>query len=152
MPKNITLIARKKLHVFIADDDLDDIAFFKNALKEVTNEVKISVAKDGLELLEFLSIVQPDIIFLDINMPCMNGIDCLSEIRKLDNFHSVPVIIYSTISSEHEIDLTYDLGASMYFEKPAGFESIKSRLKDILNFRSIDLIPQLSRDKYFVKG
>ena len=53
----------KRLHIFIADDDEDDIAFFESALREISSNIKITKAKNGEELLEFVQIVIPDMIF-----------------------------------------------------------------------------------------
>src|SRR6186997_3477458 len=96
-----------KLHVFIADDDPEDIDFFKLAMHEIAEDVKLTVAKNGLELLDFLKVVIPDIIFLDINMPAMNGLDCLAQIRKQPSLDMVPVIIYSTAASKADIYKSY---------------------------------------------
>ena len=73
MPYN-KYISDKSLHVFIADDDIDDVSFFKSALADIAKHIKITVAKNGDELMEFLQITTPDLIFLDINMPCKNGL------------------------------------------------------------------------------
>jgi CheY-like chemotaxis protein len=152
MNNGSTLLQDKKLHVFIADDDIDDIDFFKDALADIGKEIKVTVATDGSELMEFLQILTPDIIFLDINMPCMNGLDCLSEIRKIDAYNRIPVVIYSTSISPEHIEKSYELGASMYFEKPVKFETIKKRLTQILSHTSDDLLPQLSKDKFIVRN
>ncbi len=148
--KGNSFITKKRLHVFIADDDLDDLQFFESAVKEISENVKITIAKNGLELLEFVQLVTPDMIFLDINMPCMNGLDCLAELRKLQQLREVPIIMYSTGSKEAHIDKAYSLGANRYVQKPANFSSIKDQLTEVLSLKHSDLIPQPARDKFYV--
>lgn len=141
----------KKLHIFFGDDDEEDVDFFKRAIKEASAEIKITIAKDGIQLLEFLQIVLPDIIFLDLNMPRMNGIDCLKEIRNQKKFDDVPVIIYSTTAEKAHIDMTYALGANMYIQKPENFTKIKSQLAQTLSFSVNDLLQKRPQSAFVVK-
>jgi CheY-like chemotaxis protein len=150
MKKNTSFITDKKLHVFFGDDDQEDIEFFKRAISETSDDIRITIAKDGLQLLEFLQVVVPDIIFLDLNMPRMNGIDCLKEIRNQEIYKDVPVIIYSTTAEKAHIDLTYALGANMYIQKPENFTKIKDRLAKTLALSLDDLVPQPPKSKYVV--
>lgn len=151
MNKAATFISNRRLHIFIADDDPEDIEFFEMALKELSSNVKITTAKNGLELLEFIQIVIPDMIFLDINMPCMNGIDCLAELRRLRHLEHVPIIMYSTAIKDEHINQSYDLGANLYIKKPVYFASIKEELSRVLALSFGDLMPQPPRDKYFIQ-
>ena len=150
MAKRITLNNKKKLHVFIADDDPEDIDFFMLAMQEIAEDVKVTVAKNGLELLDFLKVVIPDIIFLDINMPAMNGLDCLAEIRTLKILDQVPVIIYSTGASKADIYKSYILGANRYIKKPAYFDAIKKQLAQTLALNLRDLSQQSAMENYVV--
>jgi CheY-like chemotaxis protein len=151
MPYN-KYILDKSLHVFIADDDIDDVDFFKSALADIAKHIKITVASNGDELMEFLQITTPDLIFLDINMPCKNGIDCLSEIRALKKFDRTPIIMYSTTANDHHIDKTYELGANLYFEKTVSYEAIKEHLRDILSHSPNELLPKFPRDKFVIRA
>jgi CheY-like chemotaxis protein len=151
MEKNAAFITDKKLHIYFGDDDKEDIEFFKRAIKEVSAGIRITIAKDGLELLEFLQVALPDIIFLDLNMPRMNGVDCLKEIRDQGKYDNIPIIIYSTTAEKSHIDLTYQLGANMYIQKPDKFDKIKDRLSKTLSLNPNDLFPQPAKDKYVVK-
>jgi CheY-like chemotaxis protein len=151
MKKNASILANKKLHIFVADDDPDDLDIFKIIIKEISSDIKITVAKNGLELLEFLDIVVPDIIFLDINMPCMNGIDCLSEIRKQKKLDDVPVIMFSTTAEEKHINSTYVLGANLYLQKPVYTSSIHETLYKTLSLTRKDFFPQPPISRYLFK-
>lgn len=150
MRKTKFAVTNKKLHVFIADDDPEDIELFKLALHEIAENVKVSVAKDGVELLDFLKVVIPDIIFLDINMPCMNGLDCLAAIRSQRDLQDVPVIIYSTAAGKEDIYKSYILGANRYIKKPVYFESIKKQLAQTLALNLQDLSQKTDMENYVV--
>ena len=70
---------------FLVDDDADDVSIFKEILREVNPSIALVSAADGQEALKFLKHQQdnyPDVIFLDLNMPRMNGKECLSELKK----------------------------------------------------------------------
>jgi CheY-like chemotaxis protein len=149
--RNTPYIKDKKLHIFFGDDDQEDIDFFKRAINETSEEIKITIAKDGLELLQFLDVVIPDLIFLDLNMPRMNGVDCLKEIRNRLTCKEVPVIIYSTTAEKSHIEITYALGANMYIQKPPNYGKIKDQLKQTLSLSFNDLCPQPPKEKYFVR-
>ena len=150
MKNAASFIANKRLHIFIADDDPEDIEFFEMALKEISGNIKISKAKNGRELLEFVQIVIPDLIFLDINMPCMNGLDCLAELRGRRHLEHVPIIMYSTATNETHINQSYTLGANRYIKKPIHFTTIREQLSQVLALNLRDLLPQPSREKYLV--
>lgn len=76
------------------------------ALKEVDKNIKYSVANDGVEALrrfEEDATFVPDIIFLDVNMPKMNGLQCLTHLKKLPQLKEVKIIMYSTSSDRAEL-------------------------------------------------
>jgi CheY-like chemotaxis protein len=84
------------MRIFIADDDPDDLELFQSAVKEVEPTAEIIAAYDGLCLLENLVIKTPplpDIVFLDINMPKMNGYECLKKIRQQPLLKDLPVVV-----------------------------------------------------------
>ena len=115
---------------FLIDDDVDDQDIFILALEEVDKTIRCEVASDGMDALRRLGDKEllPDYIFLDLNMPRMNGKQCLSEIKKNDFLHSIPVIIYSTSSDQRDRTETAQLGAADYIVKP----NTVSALADVL--------------------
>lgn len=120
---------------FLVDDDVDDQEIFESALKEIDPSIKCIIANDGTEALTRLSTDKrftPDYIFLDLNMPGINGKQCLAEIKKDSRFHSTPVIIYSTTVSERDMEEINSLGAKTFFTKPSRFSELCSTLSDIL--------------------
>src|SRR4051812_11397097 len=123
-------------YIYIADDDEDDRSMFTEALLELDPTVNLKQARDGMELMNILHTVTtplPEIIFLDINMPGINGFECLEEIRKLEGaIHDVRIIILSTSSDPENIDRAFKLGATFYAVKPNRFEVLKLFIEDIL--------------------
>jgi CheY-like chemotaxis protein len=111
-----------KTRFLIADDDTDDAGLFCEALNQVAPR-KMSCLKveNGEELFEYLcheGRPMPDMIFLDINMPVMNGWQCLKKLKDDHTWKDIPTVMYSTSSSRRDIDLAYELGAMLFVTKP----------------------------------
>jgi CheY-like chemotaxis protein len=133
----MALIGKKSLHIMLADDDKEDREIFMTAIEELSPDIQISVAVNGRELMAKLlddSVVLPDILFLDLNMPFKNGQECLKEIRSSDRLKRLPVIIYSTSSSSEHIDQTYRGGANYYLPKPDSFRDLKLIVGKLFSF------------------
>ena len=121
----------KKLQILLADDDDDDAFLFHEALSQVNVKTDLVIAENGMRLMQILKQgnYKPDLIFLDMNMPVKNGLECLEEIKRLEGFDDVRVIILSTSVAKYMLDSAYKLGANLYIQKPTSF----SGLVDILN-------------------
>jgi CheY-like chemotaxis protein len=120
----------------LADDDSDDADLFMEALREINPEIAVEAAANGQELIEKMTNGQfrlPDIIFLDINMPEMNGWDCLSELKKSRSLSNVPVVMYSTSSNMSDKAKAVRLGASYFYTKPDTFRELKTFLKRLID-------------------
>ncbi len=121
-------------HIVVADDDRDDLDFFRDALKDNCPDIKVTVAEDGSELLFMLNkITLPDVIVLDLNMPCISGKDCLKAIRKDDKYKKVPIIIYSTSSNTNDVEECLQYGANHYITKPSSMQAISTLVKKLCN-------------------
>jgi CheY-like chemotaxis protein len=120
--------------ILLVDDDLDDISLFQEALNEVDALVNLHSAKNGVKALEFLSTqpITPDLIFLDINMPEMNGWRCLTELKSTPLFQRIPVIMYSTSALKKDEQKASSLGAIGIYQKPERFEELKHLLKTVI--------------------
>ena len=120
---------------FLVDDDADDQEIFESALKEIDPAIRCIMANDGTEALLKLNsdkTFAPDFIFLDLNMPGINGKQCLAEIKKDSRFKTTPVIIYSTTVSERDMEEINHLGAMTFFTKPSRFSELCTTLSGIL--------------------
>lgn len=119
----------------IADDDKDDIELFCEAIASLDKTIVCHCTENGLEALNKLAelTAKPHLIFLDVNMPVMNGWQCLKELKTHENYKHIPVIIYSTSSHQREKDVANDLGALCFFTKPDDFFELKSVLEVIVH-------------------
>lgn len=128
--------------ILLVDDDLDDAGLFMEALEEVDPTVRCYCATDGRDALNKLaSMEEPNVIFMDINMPIMNGWECLAYLKNEENFRHIPVILYSTSSHQREIRNAFDLGALCFFSKPYDFTELKRIMVTVvesLNNDSLD--------------
>lgn len=125
----------KTLNILLADDDMDDCIFFKDALGELLQSTKLSIVNDGEKLMQSLSNEDneiPDVVFLDINMPRKNGFECLSEMKHNDRLKNLPVIMFSTSNSQDKISKLFQSGAHVYIHKPADFEQLKQVIRHAL--------------------
>ncbi len=108
---------------------------FCEALHEVDNSVECVAAQDGAEALGMLRAQEatlPDIIFLDLNMPRLNGQQCLSEIKKTRHLVHIPVIIYTTSRQQKDMDELKNLGAAQFITKPNTFDGICKSIACVL--------------------
>jgi CheY-like chemotaxis protein len=116
-----------QLNILLADDDIDDCNFFKDALKALPLPTKLSIVHDGEELMKYLAenIEQlPNALFLDINMPRKNGFECLSEIKQNEKLKDLGVVMFSTCGSQEKINVLFKKGADVYVRKPSDFAQL----------------------------
>lgn len=123
------------LHILLAEDDDDDRLFFKDAIEEVKVKSVVTMVNDGVELMNYLTkpeIKLPNLVFLDLNMPRKNGMECLKEIRKNNKLKDLSIAIYSTSGLEKDIEETFINGANIYIKKPNDFEVLKNILAKVI--------------------
>lgn len=135
---------------FLADDDDDDRLLFEDALRELSVDASLTMATDGVDLMEKLeeTVPPPSVIFLDINMPRKNGFECLTEMKQIEKLRNIPVVIFSTSNEDSTIERTYRSGASFYIHKPRSFEKLKSAIQQIVIIDWSLLTRQPSKEKY----
>lgn len=122
--------------LFIIDDDVEDQEIFKEAIKEIDNTILCYSAISGEEALRQLQqevVVLPDLIFLDLNMPKLNGKQVLKEIKKINLLRAIPIIMYSTSFAPRDIEEVTKLGAAFHLLKPSRFEDLCKALKVVLS-------------------
>jgi|SRR5690554_3367951 len=142
------------LNIACADDDQDDRMLFKEAIEEVRIKTNLSLFKDGKELMDYLTssnVILPEIIFLDLNMPIKNGMQCLSEIRSNVKLKNLIVAIYSTSSSENDIEQTFINGANIYINKPNSFGALKKIIDKVLQLNWQYYTSALNRDNFLLR-
>jgi len=120
------------VNIVIAEDDKDDFLLLKEALENVLPKFNLNHLRDGNTFLKSLSKdSDPDLIFLDLNIPKKNGIECLIELRQQKKLQTTPVIIYSTSSDVEDIDRCYKNGCTLYLVKPTSFKDLVIQIRKI---------------------
>lgn len=146
---------KQQYNLLLADDDEDDCDFFKEALDELLLPTSLVTVNDGVQLMDFLSESGaenlPDILFLDLNMPRKNGLECLTEIKQLEEFKNLPVIIFSTSLDRDIVDLVYGKGAVYYIQKPGEFSKLKKVIGSALNIASENNFKQPERENFILQ-
>ena len=119
----------------LVDDDPDDQEVFLTALSDVSATALCLIATDGDRALELLynEGTVPDYIFLDLNMPRMNGFEFLAAMKKSRILRNIPVIVYSTTSQPAQIETVKKLGATEFFTKTTKYNELCSILKKYFN-------------------
>lgn len=141
------------IQVLLADDDEDDRMFFRDALIKVPLKTTVRTVNDGVELLNYLANSEeelPHIIFLDLNMPRKNGLDCLKEIRSIERLRNLSVAIYSTSSAEKDVEEAFVHGANVYINKPNDFGCLIKVLVKVLSVNWQYVTSGLDRETFLL--
>jgi CheY-like chemotaxis protein len=144
----------KPLHILLADDDEADRLLFKDAFAELALKTKVQMVKNGIELMEWLNkddIRLPHLLFLDLNMPLKNGIECLKEIKSNDRLKNISIAIYSTSDNEKDMDETFLNGANIYITKPNDFGMLKQILNKAVSVTNFYEGNPVNRENFFLK-
>lgn len=120
--------------ILYVEDDLEDVDNFKYILKLVNEDIQFIHATNGKDALDLLEdcIVTPDYIFLDINMPVLNGQETLQSLQKHERHRHIPVVIYTTSNRKEDIDLFTSLGARHFVVKPNTFKEAVEGVAKVL--------------------
>ena len=120
-----------KTHILLVDDDIDEMKTFVEALKEVLEPFKCTYASNGIHALKMLLYLRPEAIFVDYNMPAMNGLEFVEEIKKNQELQRIPVFLYSRHISQDIIDRAEKMDITGCMEKPASIEGLVKALKSV---------------------
>lgn len=127
-------------HIVLIDDDSDDFNVLSFILEDIGANVRISSVSETENFIQKLKSDLPDLIFLDLAIPKKCGLECLLEIRKDPELAHIPVVVYTDSRNPQEIKKSYNLGASLYVQKPASYSEFVQTMKRTL---ALDLkIPQ----------
>lgn len=133
----------REIRILMADDDSDDRMLALEAFEENKLANQLSFVENGEELLDYLmwrkdfnaqNAPRPDIILLDINMPKMNGIQALQEIKAHNELKKIPVIMLTTSNSDEDVIKSYNLGVNSFITKPVTFDSLVGIISDFSNY------------------
>lgn len=145
-PINTKIIAR----VILAEDDIDDQNIFQIALEEIDSAIRAEFVSNGKELLHLLQNNKPDLLFLDLDMPYKNGLECLVEMRNNPGLEKIPVVVFSSTTRPSNIQTAYEMGAHLFFIKPPVYSDYLSSIKSILKLNWND--PEAVREQYCING
>ena len=122
-------------NVLLIDDDEDDLEIFCMAVRKVSPELNCVLLTDPREALEKLNTktIHPDAIFLDVNMPAMNGLDFLKQLKSSNELSRINVYMISTASDPSTIASAKQLGARDFITKPGRLEELVTILQPIIN-------------------
>lgn len=122
-------------NILLIDDDIDDQEIFMAALQATSAKVGFNFYQNAAEALMRLATkeVTPDIIFLDLNMPVMNGGEFLFAIKKHDGLKDIPVIVLSTSSHTETIRQAMAMGAQQFITKPDRFSDLVQILNSVIS-------------------
>jgi CheY-like chemotaxis protein len=136
--------------IVLAEDDEDDQEIFGYVIKEDYPSMVIDFVNNGIALMKFLKNFIPDLLFLDLDMPYKNGLECLIEIRNNPVLEKIPVIVFSSTTKPSNIQAAYEMGAHLFFIKPPVYTDYLSSIKAIfkLNWNT----PEAVREQYCVSG
>ena len=121
--------------IMIVDDDDDDREFFCEAIDKIDSSIHCVTIENGEKALLYLKDekkVMPDLIFLDLNMPKINGKECLIQIKNIDHLKQIPVIIYTTSNHPADREQTKKLGANGFINKHTQFDMLCNELRQWL--------------------
>lgn len=120
--------------IFYTDDDEEDLDFFKEIVNSIDSRHVVVTQQNGEQLLHALQNPPPTphIIFLDINMPGMNGFEILEKVRAINKNRDLPVVMFSTTNNKEAIQTSMKLGASFYLPKSGAFEKLKNSIEHAL--------------------
>lgn len=144
----------KSIKILLADDDEADRLLFKEAFDELNIGTSVDTVNDGYELMTLMKNTEtenlPHILFLDINMPRKNGLECLKEIRANKKYKEVSVAIYSTSASENDMQETFLQGANVYIHKPNDFQKLKKVLEKAITYANMYRDPPFNKENFLL--
>jgi CheY-like chemotaxis protein len=130
----------KMLRILLVEDSPSDVRLVREALKETELPVQIIVARDGIEAMDYLyqsaegSVVRPEMVLLDLNLPRKNGREVLAEIKSSPALKQIPVLVMTSSRADEDISQAYNLNANCYITKPTDLREYLDVVRAIENF------------------
>ena len=127
--------------LLLVEDDPGDVTMTREALSEAKVLHDLHVVDNGEAAISFLrqeapyaEAPRPDLIFLDLNLPRMDGREVLALVKSDESLRSIPLVVLTTSDSQDDIARSYDLHANAYVTKPVGLESFLTAVQQIDHF------------------
>ena len=145
---------KEPFHILLADDDEGDRLIFGDAFSELKIKSVVHFTNNGMDLMTYLNEEcsrLPDLIFLDLNMPGKNGLECLKEIKGNERLCDILIAIYSTSDNEKDMEETFTNGANIYITKPNDFNVLKQLLHKAISSTLIYQGDLFNRKNFLLK-
>ena len=122
------------MNIFYCDDDLDDIEFFKKAIRRINPTINLTTTQDAEEALTLLATNEkvPHAIFLDLHMPKLDGLECVIAIKRNKKLKRVPVTILANDLTKIQIEQFNKLGVFQFVSKST-YEDLETSLRNLLS-------------------
>jgi CheY-like chemotaxis protein len=137
------------LKILLVDDDREEYEFIASAFESLSVKAQVIQIEDCTDVSAAIREHNPDMVFIDINMPSINGIDCLKSVRSEKRFENLPIIIYSTSNSIADVQESFKHKANLYVVKPNTFSKLTASLQKVLSF-DWNLRSNLPIDKFVI--
>lgn len=131
----------KKLKILLIEDDIIEIMKVHRSMNELSLDHQITESKNGEEAFEFLhdkNLELPDLIFVDLHMPKMNGLEFLKLFKNDPNLKHIPAIVFTTSANQNDLKESYKMGIGGYIIKPLKYEDYVLKLKAVLEYWSLN--------------
>jgi chemotaxis family two-component system response regulator Rcp1 len=128
------------VRILLVEDSPSDVRLIKEALKESPVQLQITLARDGVEAMEYLRqsetglVNRPDIILLDLNLPRKNGREVLAEVKAAPKLKQIPVLVMTSSKADEDVAQAYSLNANCYIAKPADLQEYVDAVRSMENF------------------
>ena len=127
-----------KLNILLIEDNPADVRLIKEIIKDFKIKNQLCVSTNGINAFKLLTQDDykslPDLILLDLSLPCKNGLELLNELKTDDKFKQIPIIILTELTDEDDVLNAYKLHANCFIRKPSTYNDYKRILQDIKNF------------------
>ena len=128
-----------KVDIFLVEDNEDFSFLIEKAIDHIDKDLSLKVVDNGFSALEVLKHynqegTRPRIILLDLNLPGLSGLYLLREIKEIDFFKQVPIILFTTSDNPKDVRTATEYGANAYVTKPHGYVALIDCLRSLFNF------------------
>ncbi|WP_434037778.1 response regulator [Formosa sp. 4Alg 33] len=140
--------------MYLADDDESDRMLFEEAFKHIISDVEVVSFDNGVTLMDnLLNETKPlsQAIYLDLNMPLMNGVECLSDIKIEVKLQNIPIFIYSNTIDISVIEELQNFGANLFLMKPNSFDNLISILGKSMDYLYSYFNKEVVQEKFIIK-
>ena len=123
----------QEIDILLVEDNPNDAELTQRALKKSDIGARLAIARDGAEALEYLlgNRPRPRVVFLDLKLPKIDGIEVLRRVRSEERMRSLPIVVLTSSQEERDINECYKLGVNSYVVKPVEFDKFYKAVGDL---------------------